>query len=1027
MINFGSTGDLLVAALLGASQLIEPIPRDIASTVKKQIEATDFCAEVKSAEAEYMEKDCNGLQQKNPRQFSRICIPINSRYLSNAALCGHNKPSHIQSVEFEPKPFDQIFKLSNLELAKYLKSTCWATIDRAFLDKEQWLQGQTLPRSEINQLILLSKNPQMIENFGKDIHEFKTQEFDMQSGISLIENLCGLNNPIENLAAQYDFRSHLVFFQEFLKELPSVDKLPELPQASFVFDKKGKQIGEIYDIELGERAGLTILKQVHRRRDVRVQDIPDAVFNALVAIEDQRFFQHNGFDFQSLKRISASAGSGGTHGGSTITMQLIKNAFFKDRVEFERSVGAKTLRRKIAEILLIPMVESRYSKKEIATYYLNLIDLTPRTQGVLMASIDLFGKDNLNELTLDEIGMLAALPKKPTDYDPRRNPVLASQRRNIVLQAMFNQGYITLAERDENIAKPLITVDPLHFDFDRRQSYFYLGHMKNEFKALKQKNRFDRRWQRGGFDIDVPIDMGLQTAVNEVLQDSLLSWEQNNGRYEWTPWRDELTGENISITRRLETTENFVEAVRTLRGRHPYPEAAHRWKVAVKVNGGWFNEDGEELRVAARDRAIHNRLRLHDGVILNERGQLVSDTQVQGAIFVMDIHSGEVLAVGGGFTAGDFGRFAQNNRATGALRQPGSVPKVFNFLEGLNRGLRPNMRLSNSAVTFPPVKGCNIRPWTPSNASSQASPFPTFRQAIERSYNRTALTHFLELVKVSRDLNANPDYSQLLRDQLFKVYDVASRFGAFPPLSELSPERLNNVCLPFLLGSFETTVQRLTESFAAIANGGLRRPSRFLSDVRGDRQVSLVQDDTQILRQASLDYLDLLLEPNKMVNPRAYGAIEDMDPRAVLQMRHILQGVLEVGTGRNYSQWSEYLGGKTGTTNDSRDAWFLGFTDSLAIGVWVGYDNSARLQAKFKTRYSTLGSGGGGGVALPIVDRVLKKYQELNPERPLQKIQKPNLRLGFRRLLTNRFTGEVVNVDPNTPPNADWVWEYYKE
>ena len=172
-------------------------------------------------------------------------------------------------------------------------------------------------------------------------------------------------------------------------------------------------------------------------------EIPEMMFKAITSIEDKRFFQHNGFDFGSVARVITAGAAGAKQGGSTFTMQLVKNAFFDDDVERERSLGKRTIRRKLRELVMLPMVENSYTKKQILTYYLNLIDFTPGAQGIKMAALDLFGIDNLHNLSLDQIALLSALPKGTSKYNPRMNPKDSKLRRDTILRVMEEQGLIT--------------------------------------------------------------------------------------------------------------------------------------------------------------------------------------------------------------------------------------------------------------------------------------------------------------------------------------------------------------------------------------------------------------------------------------------------------------------------------------------------------------------------------------------------------------------------------------------------------
>lgn len=1011
MYQLGTTGDFLLSALLAISQLIEPLPVDRAQELAKERTQAPICQQLEEQKALLEAENCSTLRdapRRSPegRRYREVCEPAEQMVGNLTQLC-LSQSVDADVLTYRPKPFDQILQLSSNELLKELRLICFAVQDRAFLAREDWQNGLTSPRTQIRSLIPLITNPLFIENFARNIFEVREGLFDIGIAADFVSVLCDPEISIGALGQLVDITEHLPAFKALLDGLPRVNALPELPQANFVYQKgphgqRGQRIGEIYEVEFTERNGQRLLKEVHRRRDVIPEQIPDQLLHAFVAIEDHRFFEHGGFDFEAIQRLIAG---GASQGGSTFTMQLIKNAFFKDRVEFERAQGARTLKRKIEEVLMIPLVENNYSKKQILTYYLNLIDLTPRAQGLLMAALDLFAKSNLFDLTLDEMALLAALPKGTTMYNPIRNPQNALRRRNDVLFRMEELGYISFQERANAREMPLKLAEPLHVDHTRRQSFFYMGHLKNVFDRMRrespeiaQASRPEaRRLRRGGLDLVAPIDARLQEAVNEELQRGLLQFERTHpggSRYQWTPWIDETTGRNMNIETRLDNHETRLSAVQSLRGRHPIPEAATRWLIAVKSPehpNRWLIENGEQASVTGSDAAIYQRLRNWDAVLVEPRGNqyhLVGPSQVQGAVVIMDIHSGEVLALSGGFTAGDFGRFQQNNRATRSRRQPGSTSKVFSYAEGLNEGFQANTVLVNQSISVPPIQYCGNRWWSPTNYSAGGISHPSLRVALERSFNLPVVTHFLRLAGLdSNRLQASSELSRHLKQRLFQTYDVAAAFGAYPERHLLTPLQERGICLPFLLGGLETTVERMTQGFVAIANGGLRRDARVLNEVR-QGSISLRTEDTELQRQLAQQFEEAL-ELGFVVSPEAFGVVPRMDPRAVAVLRNILQGSLRSGTAARISPLAPFVGGKTGTTNRNRDAWFVGFTDKVAIGVWVGYDNSTG-PTPFQRRYFTLGSGRTGGqVALPIFNNILERYYQLYPEHRNRPISLP--------------------------------------
>lgn len=1024
MEQIGSTGEIIVALLLALGQLIEPVQVQSDKATPAQLSGaaveSTACRDIVKVQSEFDSKGCESMRE-NRRKFKAECSDLEMKLTSLAADC-RPQLTDTSFLNFIPKTLTEVMAIQdNKTLITELRNICFAAQDRTFLERSQWQSGQTSDRNQLADQLFILTTPALKDNLKLILHEAAIGEFDLQEAYRVLMGLCHHKVSIEQLAGTIDFVGGLNYLAEVMAELPNVNQLPKLKEANFVLDKKGNRIGEIYEQDFVERDGKRLLKSVHRRRVVTPNEIPRMVFNAFIAIEDKRFLDHNGFDFESIKRVISGGVAGSTQGGSTFTMQLIKNALFKDDVEKERTLGKRTLRRKIKEILMIPMVEKRYSKDEILTYYLNLIDMTPRAQGVHMAALDLFDKSKLSDLKLEEIALLAALPKGTTLYNPRRNPLNAKERRDLVLKVMADQALITEQERAVAQAQPMTLVDPIHFDKNRIMARYFVGHLTNHFRKLRKNYVADERWALGGLDIKTSVDFDLQSHVMSSVQKGLLDYEKSMSRYQWTPWIDPETNQNMNIANRLspDKDNDLAMLLRGVRELHPYPET--NWELVVKAPGArsWIHESGETVAVSGGDKDRFQRLKDYDVALVekSENGlyRLVGAPQVQGAAFVMDIESGEVLALSGGFSAGSLGRFAENNRATVSRRQPGSTLKAFSYIKALSDGVSPNQVIPNLGLTFPQIEGCGYS-WTPKNYSGGGPSSATLRVALEQSYNLPVVNLFLDTAGVTRDqlYNRKKEAGVILRDAINQQYDMAAAFGAYQYRDQLSAKERSHICLPFLLGGVETTVAQLTQGYAAIANGGLRRDPVFLNEVE-KRGMPLIVDRSQSLRWEIQQYRRAL-ERGQVISPEAFGAIKGTNPQAIAQLRSILQGVLSTGTARGTMQdYAHIVGGKTGTTNNNRDGWFVGFTNKIAIGVWVGYDNSRDSRRGFSRTFATLGDGRtGGNTALPIFKSILDKYYELNPQEKMNILPSPGMIPGIVARRVNTSTGEIIPTSRQT-------------
>jgi membrane carboxypeptidase/penicillin-binding protein len=974
MINLGPTSDIIVAGLLAVSQLIVPVPEQAAREAAQKVAARNSCALLQTKKNEFNGKKCEEMRA-NRRQFRDECQNTESEISTLETQCVTDATVG-RTLNFKPKPLTEYFKYTNAQLVDELNVICNSLQDRVFLEPEQWMAGETSNRDDLSSKLVMLQNPELQKVFSSILVEAAEGKFEAGAASNVITALCHWKVDRAKVAAEIDFTGGLKYLNELIAELPRVDQLPHLPEASFVYDKNDHRIGEIFDREFIERNGKRYVGKTSRRRNVEPEQVPPMLMNAFMAIEDKRFREHNGFDFEAVKRLVYGGTQGSTQGGSTFTMQLVKNAFFHDDVENERAAGKRTLRRKLKEILMLPQIEAAYSKEQILTYYLNLISLTSNAQGVMMAAMDLFNKDELSQLTLGEMATLAALPKGTSMYNPWRYPERATMRRNLVLDAMADQGYISAADRDKAKAETLNIADPTSLDQARIFSRYFTGHITSSFGSVKKKNARDPRWALGGFDIKTSFDLELQKSVTRALQEKLLAYEKGNGRYKWTPWIDDNTGLNMNVAARAAAPGVVLDDIfENLRAAHPYPET--NWTVALKMPklNAWQLEEGKTAPVAAGDAGIFRSLKAYDAVTL-ARGEdgvlrLAAPPKVQGGVVVLDNETGEVLALSGGFTAGPFGKNAQNNRVTRSVREPGSTIKLMTYLYALNHGLEPNTYLNGGSVRLPRIPNCPYE-WHPGNYGGGGGGATTMRNALAKSMNVSVVNMFAKLAGFPDGGNlagVDPAGKQALADTLYNIYDLAVAFGAYPSREYLAERRLQQPCFPFILGGVETTPLNMVQMYAAVGNGGLKREAIFLRQIFKGR-TPLIVDHTDELRAQVMRYR-AAVKNGFALAPEAFGAIPGVTAGSVAQLRALTQNNLRNGTASRIKRWADLIGGKTGTTNNSKDVWFSGYTGKLAITVWVGYDQSAKDQ---------LGSATGGSLALPIFEAVMEDYYKAHPE-----------------------------------------------
>jgi membrane carboxypeptidase/penicillin-binding protein len=711
-------------------------------------------------------------------------------------------------------------------------------------------------------------------------------------------------------ASAVDLGEVIDFYNKALTDLPDHHKLKglKLPGASVVLDGKGDRFAEIFE-------------ENQRRVWVTLADIPADVQKAFIAAEDKRFYEHKGVDERGLIRafIGNLAQSGRPQGGSTITQQVVKNLLVGEDLTYER---------KIREMMVASRVEQNLSKAEILELYLNSVFLGRSSWGIELAARSYFGKD-AKDLNLLEGALLAGLTKGPNYFSPDRHPGRAQERLAYVLSRLQEDGITTepLGRRALPTLPPMIA-----FERPRRDiGFHFVDQVAREAKALAGLDAITAN----SYIVRSTISPPLQRAAEEALQEGLWRYERNAGRlaFRGPEARLALAVKRIEGTRSADDKRPaWQEAL--AQARLPLYDVHWTPAIVVEKPGGRKGEtwrvglaDGRILPLSIDNGSAQRQLALYEAIFVrvtdagkaksSARAELRVRPGVQGTVVVLENKTGRILAMAGGFSY----PLSQLNRATQAVRQPGSAIKPLSYLATLGHGLQPNTLVEDDEITLPPIGGGSAKDhWTPKNYDGSGGDTLTLRRALENSRN-LATVHLLD-----GGIAEKPEAS------LNRLCELALEAQIY---------RECQLYYPFVLGAQPVRPIDLAAFYAAIATEGVRPVPYAVESIEHEGETIYRHEHVSI-------------------------PITSVDRAAFYQLKTMMQGVLARGTARSIAHLSSYVAGKTGTSDDENDAWFVGFTNDVTIAVWVGYDN-----ADGKRR--TLGGGStGGGVAVPIFEPVMR-------------------------------------------------------
>jgi penicillin-binding protein 1A len=670
-----------------------------------------------------------------------------------------------------------------------------------------------------------------------------------------------------------------------------------------------------------------------RRLYIPIQAVPKMVINAFIAAEDKSFYEHSGLDYVGMMRagvllVQNYGSSRRPQGASTITQQVAKNFLLTNEVSFTR---------KIKEALLALKIERTYSKDKILELYLNEIYLGIGAYGVAAASLLYFDK-SVHELTITEAAYLAALPKGPNNYHPFRRREEAIARRNYVIDQMVAINVVKLADGEKYKKEPLnVTSRPTSTHI------FAAEYFAEEVRRWIYDKYGEKTLYEGGLSVRTTLDPKLQVAARKALIDGFVKYDENQGYRgpvakltiagDWAPKLAEvkqLSDISWKLAVVLQTSDQSAQI-----GLYPAREPGGALTKDRPV--GVIALDGVKWAKAAegptRGRAptkVNQVLEVGDVIYvepLNKEAntfRLRQVPEVSGAIVAMDPWTGRVLAMVGGFSYDQ----SQFNRATQAMRQPGSSFKPIVYAAALDNGYTPSTQVLDAPVEID--QGPGLPPWRPENYSVGKYAGPaTLRYGIEHSRNTMT-------VRLAQDIG------------MPLIAEYSRRFGVYDNLPTF---------LSYSLGAGETTVLRMVAAYSMFDNGGKRIIPTFIDRIQDRYGRTVYKHDQRECRGCAAGKWQNQPEPT-LIDRRE----QVIDPMTAFQITSIMEGVVQRGTATVVRQVGKPIAGKTGTTNDEKDAWFVGFSPDMAVGVYIGHD---------KPRH--LGRGATGGqLAAPIVTEFLK-------------------------------------------------------
>ena len=707
----------------------------------------------------------------------------------------------------------------------------------------------------------------------------------------------------------------------------------KLPDYKFLKNYKPSVSSKVYSGE-----GVLISDfSTEKRIFVPYHSIPKKIIYSFLSSEDKNFFKHPGVDAKGVLRavknnIFNLIKSNRLEGASTITQQVAKNFLLSNEVSLDR---------KIKEAILAFRIERALSKERILELYLNQIYLGEGSYGIASASLRYFDKP-IGELNYSESALLAALPKAPSKYNPYKNKELAIYRRNLVIKNLYENSYISKENYDQLINSEIVL---------KKRKKIFLEDARYFVESIRKQVIEDYGYDKvhkQGFNIKTPINLELQNLAAASLRKGLLEYDKRKGwrgplqNREYKDWYKNLDkfslektiGWEIAIVKRIDKFETVIETTNKENGIISYEDI--NW---TRKNFNQIFKVNDLIYVKKISNGIFSLRQLPN---------------VNGGIVVMDPYSGRVLSMSGGFSF----KKSEFNRVTQAKRQPGSAFKPFIYALALENNYTPSSLILDAPIVL--NQGEDLKLWKPENYGKKFYGLSTLRNGVEKSRN-------LMTVRVSQDLGID------------KIVKFSEKLNIYD-----NPDELMSVSL----GSAETTLLKITSAYCSFVNGGKLVTPILIDRIQDSEGNTIFKNEKRFCENCD----KISFEGNN--RPTIKNNFKQIfSPQTAYQMTSILEGVIQRGTAKSLLELNLQIAGKTGTTNNNTDTWFIGFTSNLVVGVYVGYDSPRKL-GKYET---------GSKTALPIFKEFIKKAVNNYEARPF-KIAK-----GIKMMVIDAETGKKAN------------------
>ncbi len=680
---------------------------------------------------------------------------------------------------------------------------------------------------------------------------------------------------------------------------------PELPSYDKIINYKPNLSSRIYSAD-----GM-LLKSfyVEERIFIPIERIPNKVKNAFISAEDKNFYKHWGIDLFAISRAVLTnlinySSNKRVVGASTITQQVVKNLLLTNEISYER---------KFKEILLAIRIENILTKDKILELYLNDIYLGFGSYGIGTASLNYFNK-SIDELDLHEIAFLASLPKAPNNYNPIHKYENAFKRRNWVIGRMYLNGHID-KKKLEYKNKP-IKIYKRTENYFTKADYYYEEIRKKLYNEYGQNKLYSE-----GLVIKTSIDSKIQNLTDQSLLEGILNYDKSQG------WRGVV--ENVS-KQKFFNRINFYNKINPFNNWIPVLVLENNIDNSLSV----IDSSGNQFFIKFSEKEniwLEKEIFKKGDVILTEkldnRYVIRQIPEVNGAIVVMNPHNGDVLALSGGYSY----KVSQFNRATQAKRQPGSAFKPFVYITALNEGYTPSTLILDAPYVVD--QGPGLPKWKPANYTEEFYGLTTMRTGIEKSRN-------LMTVRLADKIGME------------KILETTKKFGLVEGI---------NSQLSMSLGSGLVSLIEITNAYGIIANGGFKIKPTIINNIYSKEGKNIFSSTETKCKGCKLISLH---KKNKL--PEIIKSSEiAVDSKIAYQITSMMEGVIKRGTARKLKSFEVPLAGKTGTTNENKDAWFIGYSPNLVIGIYVGHDKPKSLGFKQT----------GSSVAVPIFKNLAKKIK----------------------------------------------------